>query len=133
MKSMQLILTVIGAVIGGGLVQWLLAPTPAQAQDETVRAQKFELVDAKGNVRARMSATGGNTEFELWGEDLTTNVAVRVKKDGSAAITLPTPRRSRAWCWALRRTAGPGSHSPTRKDASARGSARTRTARRRSA
>ena len=90
MKSMQLILTVVAALCGGALVQWLNQPGDVQAQDDTdtLKGKRLELVDDKGRVRVRMSAVGTTTEFEMWGDDMNTNVAVRIKKDGATAITM---------------------------------------------
>ncbi len=89
MKMTQLFLTLFAALLGGALAQWLFQPGAVQAQDsDTLRGKRLEIVDDQGRVRARMSAAGGATEFELWGDDMTTNVAVRIKKDGAMAINL---------------------------------------------
>src|SRR5688500_3116907 len=96
MKITQLLMTAFAALIGGGLVQWLNQPATLQAQDDkdTLRGKRLELVDEQGRVRVRMSAAGSDTELQLWGDDMATNVTVRVKKDGGSSITFTDAKKN---------------------------------------
>ena len=54
-----ILLTVISGLVGGGLSDWLFRGLPARAAQSTValqviEAQEFRLVDAEGNMRARL-------------------------------------------------------------------------------
>lgn len=90
MPTRQLFTLVAAGLIGGLCAN--LFQSRAQAQQEpalpqVLRAQRFELVDETGTVRASLGCAGGVTELRMIGHDDNTNTTIRIRKDGSAALS----------------------------------------------
>lgn len=90
MPTQQLFMLVAAGLVGGLCAS--LLQSPARAQEEpaiagTLRAQRFELVDDTGTVRASLGSAGGVTELRMIGHDDNTNATIRIRKDGSAALS----------------------------------------------
>ncbi|MBE7490382.1 MAG: hypothetical protein HS108_01260 [Planctomycetes bacterium] len=87
MPMRQTLMLVAAGLIGGLCSNLLHAPAGAQEAPAVLRAQRFELVDEGGTVRASLSAAGGVTELRLIGHDDDTNATLRIRRDGSTALT----------------------------------------------
>ena len=68
-----MLLTVISAVVGGGVSGWLFSGLPVTADQSTdapevIQAQEFRVVDVEGNTRARLGYVkeDGMASLLLW-------------------------------------------------------------------
>lgn len=90
MKTWQLILVVLAAFLGGTVMDLFEASdVEAQADIPTiVKANKFQLVDSAGAVRAELGTDRGATELKLIGADSTTTALLRIEKDGTTSLRM---------------------------------------------
>ena len=96
MNAARWALVVLCASVASGAVVYAVAQAP---NETVVRAQKFELLDADGTVKAVLGQVeDGNPAFVLYGSNGERRVALRVMGDDTARLHLfhrdGTPR---AW------------------------------------
>ena len=90
MKTWQLILVMLSAFAGGAVMQLLDHPE-VQAQEKApafVKAQKLQLLDDDGSVRAELGTSRGATELKLVGEDAASTTVIRVEKGGTTSLRM---------------------------------------------
>lgn len=71
---LTIVLAVVAGFIGGGVSSWILTgravfaqPTPEQAK--VIRAERFEVVDKDGKVRAGLGLADGGPGLRLYDKD----------------------------------------------------------------
>ena len=90
MKTWQLLLVMLSAFAGGGLVQ-LFDSSEILAQAEipkVVKANKFQLIDSDGSVRAELGTYRGATELKIIGQDSKTTAMLSIAKDGTTSLRM---------------------------------------------
>ena len=95
------LLTVLGLVIVGLGMVWLLAKTTSSATAATtpkvVRANAFIVVDTNGKERAKLDVTkGGQTELVLFDENGEQRALLAVNKDGPGLALSDEKGKTRA-------------------------------------
>ena len=84
MNATKWALIVICASVASAALVYAVAQAP---QEDVVRAQKFELLDAEGNVKAVLGQVeDGNPAFVLYGGNGEPRVALRVMGDDTARL-----------------------------------------------
>ena len=97
--GLLVMLPALGGFVGGAVSSWLFVGSPALAEKmpaKVIRAERFELVDGGGAVRAALAATSDGPSLGLLDENGKGRAGLSVRTDGPSLVLRDENGKDRA-------------------------------------